>query len=785
MRLIDVDVFLARETKMQNGEVVGGDSTTPVLNDFHGTVPKYAILSHRWVDNDEVDYREMTKLAKMENRDKIRGRSGYQKVLKSCQQAKNDGFKWYWVDTCCIDKRNSSELSEAINSMFLWYESSQKCYAYLHDVAVAVFPTTPDAKMYPRSKGWPEWFSRGWTLQELIAPTDLQFFNKDWEPIGDKRNIASTLEEITRVPSQVLEDGLTSYRPSVAQVMSWAADRRTTRVEDRAYSLLGLLDVNMPMLYGEGKKAFLRLQEEVIRKSNDQTIFAWNPTEETLQTCGVLADDPSLFRGCHDIIQMESREFYSKLSDLWSDGTEGIPKLLAGPVYFYLFLLTFREWAINMQVFREWAINMQVLHAATITNLGIQVRLPLRRYPGCPRVLQVALACSREGGSRPITIDIIPWRSKYYRYIGEVGCEPLQGPYQHSQLNLAYEPTSAPSGVVIEDTVGLAALLLAACTAKTGIEMAGKNTELIGVTIFEVHHTLIKQFLSSALAISLSRACPAVAVASIFLAWDVWSGFMWTSLEVIFLWTLFNILATVPFADIRTEVAPPIREYILSSDREIVLLRGPAATSFTQGEPFIPIHILWHLRLLLVCLLMYDFLPGNGGLESTTAKHMILLSLPAIVAFAYFPLLADVLGKPPFGFALIQHPHQPKHTKYMFGTRTSGVVFALLLLQTEKVEQVMNELLPTLNSKAWRKWKTTLLDRIKCRGHFDFDPSDWDDGTCTDREKEALIRLFEDGRDAYRTFERYLAESAPEHPPVDDPHHIRHGIHHRTFLTSV
>ncbi|KAI6046520.1 heterokaryon incompatibility protein-domain-containing protein, partial [Pisolithus marmoratus] len=269
MHLIDINVFLERERQIHEGTV--DYNVRSVLKTLDDTVTDYAILSHRW--NDEVDYLEITGLTKMENPDDIRERSGYQKIVKSCQKAKNDGLEWLWVDTCCIDKRNSTELSEALNSMYRWYENLKRCYAYLHDVDT--FPTTPDNETFAGSEGWPEWFSRGWTLQELIAPADLQFFNKDWHFIGDKRSFASTLEKITRIPSVVLEEGLVSYRPSVAQVMSWAADRRTTRVEDRAYSLMGLLDVNMPMLYGEGKKAFLRLQHEVIRKSNDQTIFAW------------------------------------------------------------------------------------------------------------------------------------------------------------------------------------------------------------------------------------------------------------------------------------------------------------------------------------------------------------------------------------------------------------------------------------------------------------------------------------------------------------------------------
>ncbi|KIM67914.1 hypothetical protein SCLCIDRAFT_60339, partial [Scleroderma citrinum Foug A] len=224
---------------------------------------EYAVLSHRWIEQ-EVDHDEMVELAKMdkEERDEIRRRGGYRKILQGCKQAQKDGYEWLWVDTCCIDKRSSAELSEAINSMYRWYENAKVCYAYLHDVPDPWFPTT-------------KWFSRGWTLQELIAPDNVQFFNKDWQCIGDKRTLAPTLQNITGVPEHILVDGLHGNRPCVAQIMSWAARRKTTRVEDRAYSLMGLLGVNMPMLYGEGKKAFHRLQLEIIRASNDQSIFAW------------------------------------------------------------------------------------------------------------------------------------------------------------------------------------------------------------------------------------------------------------------------------------------------------------------------------------------------------------------------------------------------------------------------------------------------------------------------------------------------------------------------------
>ncbi|KAI6114723.1 heterokaryon incompatibility protein-domain-containing protein [Pisolithus croceorrhizus] len=263
MWLLDVGAILDQEN-----DIRGFDAEIEVLKLSNDKSTSYAILSHRWGDGSEVTYDEMTGLAAMkpQKRDNVRERDGYQKIIKSCEQAKKDGYKWMWIDTCCIDKRSSAELSEAINSMYRWYRNAQKCYVYLNDVV--------------ESNGWPEWFSRGWTLQELIAPTEVEFFNNSWVSIGTKRDLTSSLEVITRIPEMVLkyEQVLrsTSTRPGVAHIMSWAAHRKTTRVEDRAYSLMGLFGVNMPMLYGEGSKAFQRLQLEIIRVSSDHSIFAWN-----------------------------------------------------------------------------------------------------------------------------------------------------------------------------------------------------------------------------------------------------------------------------------------------------------------------------------------------------------------------------------------------------------------------------------------------------------------------------------------------------------------------------
>ncbi|KIO06384.1 hypothetical protein M404DRAFT_480734 [Pisolithus tinctorius Marx 270] len=388
MRYIIVDAFLERERQIENGMM------EPQLNVFEKwRVPRvdcYCILSHRWTKN-EVTYEEMKSLTKMENKNEIRSRSGYQKILRCCERTQCDGLRLLWIDTCCVDFSNVPETSDVINSMFQLYQNSKYCYAYLHDTSV--FPARRHDKMFGRFNGWPEWFSRGWTLQELIAPKNLRFFNKDWEYIGEKRSLAPKLAEITKVPLRVLRDGLSSYRPSAAQVISWAADRRTLCIEDRAYSLLGLLDVNMQVLYGEGKKAFLRLQIEVMRISNDQSIFAWkdSATCSVRWTSGVLADDPFFFRGCHDVIKMEPKEFYEGLLLLWeSDAKE---------------LVTNQE--------------DEGIPAFIVTNGAIQIRLPLLPFHGCPSVFLAALACRKENDPLPVTIGYFPSTDNSLAYRGQ------------------------------------------------------------------------------------------------------------------------------------------------------------------------------------------------------------------------------------------------------------------------------------------------------------------------------------------------------------------------------
>ena len=421
MRLINVKAFLEREQLISRGK--GVDHRAKVLEFGDDEVTKYAMLSHRWIGQ-EVDYTEIIELAKMAKgeRNKIRERDGYQKILQSCKQAKMDEYEWLWVDTCCIDKRSSAELSEAINSMYRWYENSGICYVYLHDLPGSSFPIADDYEMYPKSSGWPEWFSRGWTLQEMIAPRDVRFFNRDWHFIGDKRVHSSVLENITRVPQEVLKEGLSSDRPCVAQIMSWAANRTTTRVEDKAYSLMGLLDVNMPMLYGEGKKAFHRLQLEIIRSSNDQSIFAWSCNDTKLRTGSILADDPSFFEGCDRMELMDRDDFIESLR-------RDIPEEQL-----------------------PW-IEDDRFGSFPITNRGIQIWLYLRPHVGSDSVFRALLPCRSRPSGPPVAIILAWWESNYYRYSGSMSHEG--GHLQLRQVYLRYQGTSRCNSIFKIDDIAV------------------------------------------------------------------------------------------------------------------------------------------------------------------------------------------------------------------------------------------------------------------------------------------------------------------------------------------
>jgi hypothetical protein len=295
------------------------NTTTLEFEEFAGGLTeKYTILSHRWGD-EEVSFKEYRK-----SRETLKHRAGYKKITQFCKISRQRGYRLAWIDTCCIDKRSSAELSEAINSMYEWYRISAECYVWLEDYSGSLDDLHKCA-----------WFSRGWTLQEMLAPRRVIFFTAHWKIIGHKicierftlivwskhshecpcmerrttsplgRHIIRWLVEASGIPEEYLS-GVPVNKASIAERMSWAYRRKTTRVEDQAYSLLGLFEINMPLLYGEGHTAFRRLQEEILRRSDDTSIFCSNHH-------ALLAHSPVQFINCGGVTKgrIRSSEPYS------------------------------------------------------------------------------------------------------------------------------------------------------------------------------------------------------------------------------------------------------------------------------------------------------------------------------------------------------------------------------------------------------------------------------------------------------------------------------------------
>ncbi|KAF7534392.1 hypothetical protein G7054_g6259 [Neopestalotiopsis clavispora] len=288
---------------------------------FHHECPEdqYAILSHTW-EEDEVSFQDFKHLTS------ARLKKGFSKIDSTLRKARNYGYKWAWVDTCCIDKSSSAELSEAINSMYRWYEQSAICLAFLSDL-----PTSSEPQ--PNAFKQCRWWTRGWTLQELIAPRHLHFYDQDWNKYGSRSELLEEIESITGISSEAYQRSPNAF--SVAQRMSWASHRTTTRTEDIAYCLLGLFNVNMPLIYGEGDNAFIRLQEEICKTYPDLTAFAWT-TQPSLRAYspaqkfrGLLASHPAEFAGCgrvRPVLRTQQWNYNQKNTTIgnWDIGFDGM-----------------------------------------------------------------------------------------------------------------------------------------------------------------------------------------------------------------------------------------------------------------------------------------------------------------------------------------------------------------------------------------------------------------------------------------------------------------------------
>ncbi|KAI0687933.1 heterokaryon incompatibility protein-domain-containing protein [Cerioporus squamosus] len=287
----------------------------------------YAALSHVW-QGAEQSFQDVQQL--IAKGVALHDPAVSPKIRDACRVARGQGFAWIWIDTCCIDKSSSAELSEAINSMFQWYAQAKICYAYLYDVPTACTLHAPSSEF--RSS---RWFTRGWTLQELIAPRYVVFLSSDWIPLGTKATLYELIEEITGINVGVLVFTQELADVSVACRMSWASSRQTTRLEDEAYSLMGIFGVHMTTIYGEGRMAFRRLQEEILRQIDDHTLFVWGrrfiggiediclvqPVGRQKHASYLLAPGPSAFMDSVQSTMYHPRRHVNSLADFRHDWT--------------------------------------------------------------------------------------------------------------------------------------------------------------------------------------------------------------------------------------------------------------------------------------------------------------------------------------------------------------------------------------------------------------------------------------------------------------------------------
>jgi ankyrin repeat protein len=324
------------------------------LTTFVGNqIPSYAILSHTWeANNQEVTFQDVEKGLGS-------SKPGYRKIQFCGAQAQKDDLEYFWVDSCCIDKSNSTELQEAINSMFRWYQNAAKCYVYLSDVSAIGCTAIQWQSAFVQSK----WFTRGWTLQELLAPRSVEFFSHNGERLGNKESLEQHIHNATGIAVQALQRGSLSQFP-VDERMSWAAKRETTIEEDQIYCLLGIFNIYLPLIYGEGKShAFHRLQDEIDRRSslNTQGSAATNAARKILTLKEIRPESADRKQRVDSFLQL----LYGKAC-LYEDSKNRNRERITGTC----------DWFTNHELFKKW--NSPVESQLESSNL-----LFVTADPGC------------------------------------------------------------------------------------------------------------------------------------------------------------------------------------------------------------------------------------------------------------------------------------------------------------------------------------------------------------------------------------------------------------------
>ncbi|KAF3013172.1 hypothetical protein E8E14_000408 [Neopestalotiopsis sp. 37M] len=331
MRLLDIAAFQAVEHGGSHRDVEGtlcpcdccgnrADASDSIAKDFYdikkqlgGQEPKYAILSHRW-QSSEIKLNDLPAWKRLRDDKTSPKLQSVLKLEQFCSMARLEGYDYAWMDSCCINQKDPVELSTSINSMYRWYQESDLCIVYLSDFDSSgyQYDDIEGGNVVVRQctdPGRSHWFGRGWTLQELVAPKKVKFFDRNWIEIGSRNSqvpapnipFGITTEVIARatgIEPDILQSQKNIASTSIAHRMSWVGRRSTTVPEDTAYCLLGIFGVNMPLLYGEGlERAFRRLQEEIMEYSDDHSLFAWrSPSGEEQTTTGLLAPSPKCFQ---------------------------------------------------------------------------------------------------------------------------------------------------------------------------------------------------------------------------------------------------------------------------------------------------------------------------------------------------------------------------------------------------------------------------------------------------------------------------------------------------------